>query len=703
MQRLSILLMVIFLICGGRTATAQRDPLNIATPAEKLDSVPAVDTALMTGDSLHSLLPVKVYSRSPQSKDKLICVLQCINPVQIITRENPGWQDGLSVADAIRFFSGTQLKDYGGVGGLKTIDVRSMGTNHTAIMLDGVPLDNVQNGQVDLGKYALDNLSSISLYNNQNSQVFQPARAFASSASIYLTSRMPALDSSHPQVARLTLKTGSFGLWSPSAYYATRLSGIWRMRVNGSALFSQGDYPFTYSNSVYDTTLHRENGDVQSYHAGLGLEGDFKDSSQLSLSIYGFRRQMGLPGAIVSNRFTNQERQDENNYFIQANYLRPIGKRDQLKLLFKYNYDYLRYSNPGIQKLYITEADTLQGPLTNHYRQRSFYGSLANMYAITAFWRADFSADLTYDRLQTDLYGFPRPSRWTAYLAAASQLELGQWQVAGNILSTMVRDRVEAGPGAPDKNEWTPSLSLSWKPFMHSDLKIRGFYKRIFRMPTFNDLYYTQLGETNLKPEYTTQYDLGATYIKSLQGIWQSVLLQADVYYNQVRNKIVAIPTTSLFRWQMANLGLVHIKGLDLTAKTALAFHDWQLTAGLQYTYQKAEDYTDAQTLTYKNQLPYIPVHSGSLVLDAAYRKFSLKYSFLYDGERYSQSYNSLVNYVPAWYTHDLAVLYKCRINKNQQAIILLSVDNLLDQDYDVIVNYPMPGRNFKIGVTLQL
>ncbi|HTN37027.1 MAG TPA: hypothetical protein VL053_08115, partial [Arachidicoccus sp.] len=98
MQRLCILLMVIFLICGGRTATAQRDPLNIATPAEKLDSVPAVDTALMTGDSLHSLLPVKVYSRSPQSKDKLICVLQSINPVQIITRENPGWQDGLSVA-----------------------------------------------------------------------------------------------------------------------------------------------------------------------------------------------------------------------------------------------------------------------------------------------------------------------------------------------------------------------------------------------------------------------------------------------------------------------------------------------------------------------------------------------------------------------------------------------------------------------------
>ena len=57
-----------------------------------------------------------------------------------------------SVADAMRYFSGVQLKDYGGVGGVKTVDVRSMGTNHLAVSYDGIVLGNAQNGQTDLGQ-----------------------------------------------------------------------------------------------------------------------------------------------------------------------------------------------------------------------------------------------------------------------------------------------------------------------------------------------------------------------------------------------------------------------------------------------------------------------------------------------------------------------------------------------------------------------
>ena len=61
-------------------------------------------------------------------------------------------QRSVNLADAIRDFSGIQLRDYGGVGGLKTVNVRSLGSAHTAIFLDGVPIDNAQNMQVDLGR-----------------------------------------------------------------------------------------------------------------------------------------------------------------------------------------------------------------------------------------------------------------------------------------------------------------------------------------------------------------------------------------------------------------------------------------------------------------------------------------------------------------------------------------------------------------------
>jgi outer membrane cobalamin receptor len=66
--------------------------------------------------------------------------------------------NALNVADALRYFSGVQLKDYGGVGGIKTINVRSMGSQHTAVYYNGVQLGNAQNGQVDLGRFSLDNM-----------------------------------------------------------------------------------------------------------------------------------------------------------------------------------------------------------------------------------------------------------------------------------------------------------------------------------------------------------------------------------------------------------------------------------------------------------------------------------------------------------------------------------------------------------------
>ncbi len=63
-----------------------------------------------------------------------------------------------SVADALRYFSGVQIKDYGGVGGLKTVNIRSMGTNHMGVYYNGIELGNAQNGQIDLGKFSMENL-----------------------------------------------------------------------------------------------------------------------------------------------------------------------------------------------------------------------------------------------------------------------------------------------------------------------------------------------------------------------------------------------------------------------------------------------------------------------------------------------------------------------------------------------------------------
>lgn len=111
-------------------------------------------------------------------------------PSQKLTGEELKVSTAFSVADAIRYFSGVQIKDYGGIGGLKTVDIRSMGTNHMGIFYDGIQLGNAQNGQIDLGKFSLDNIEEISLYNGQKRRFFNRLN-IGCRGTVYLRSRKP--------------------------------------------------------------------------------------------------------------------------------------------------------------------------------------------------------------------------------------------------------------------------------------------------------------------------------------------------------------------------------------------------------------------------------------------------------------------------------------------------------------------------------
>lgn len=134
-----------------------------------------------------------------------------------------------SVADALRYFTGVQVKDYGGIGGIKTVNIRSMGTNHVGVFYNGVQLGNAQNGQVDLGRYSLDNVESISLYNGQKSDIFQTAKDFSASSAIYVTTRRPRF------TGRKTLQCGyadahrQFRVGKPFASLGTE---AWRQHIS---------------------------------------------------------------------------------------------------------------------------------------------------------------------------------------------------------------------------------------------------------------------------------------------------------------------------------------------------------------------------------------------------------------------------------------------------------------------------------------
>lgn len=603
-----------------------------------------------------------------------------------------------SVADALRYFSGIQIKDYGGIGGLKTVNIRSMGSQHVGVFFDGIQIGNAQNGTVDLGRFSLDNMEAISVYNGQKSSIFQSAKDFASASALYMETRRPRFDSIRTDNFKATLKGGSFKTVNPSLLWEHKFGRRIRSSLNTEYMYTSGEYRFSYAKADgYDTTEVRKNGDVRLFRAEAALFGDL-DDGEWRAKAYFYDSERGYPGYIdrnIPDRIRNQDRQWDTNFFLQGSLTRKPLPFYTFFIKGKYAYDYLHYFSDEEDSMYID----------NRYHQQEAYVSSAHMFSIFPWWSANLSVDAQWNRLEADLVDFVYPKRYTVLAAAATSLQFSRISVQGSLLYTHVTDITKwKGTEAGAKNEFTPTAIVSWKPLRRHDLSLRGFYKRIFRMPTFNDLYYTDMGNPALLPETTTQYNVGAVYDRTrTEGIFRNLHLNADVYYNDVRNKIVSWPQGPQFRWTTINLGRVDIRGVDAGAACTLAFpHEWTLTGKLQYTYQEAIDVTNPSDTYYRDQIPYIPWHSGSAIIALSWGTWSLGYSFIYVGERYNQQENIIYNHTQPWYTSDMTLMKEIRWGKARLRFTA-EVNNLLDQDYDVILNYPMPMRNYKFGLAVEL
>ena len=642
-------------------------------------------------DTLLKLKEVTIYSNRMQKK---------MSPVQILSGKELEKLNVYSVADALRYFSGVQIKDYGGIGGLKTVNIRSMGSHHVGVFYDGIELGNAQNGVVDLGRFSLDNMEVISLYNGQKSAIFQPAKDYSSASAIYMQTRKPLFKGEKKNNLNIGVKGGSFSTINPSLLWEHRFNERISSSISTEYMYTSGRYKFTYAKKDgYDTTAVRQNGDVRM----LRLENAFfgkVPKGEWKAKAYLYNSERGYPGAAVREelgKFRHQDRQWDTNLFVQGSFQNYFKPWYSLLANGKYAYDYLHYlSDPRL--------DVTTMYVDNYYRQQEIYASAAHLFTIYPWWSMSLSNDFQWNTLRADLIDFVYPTRNTILTSAATSFDFNRLMLQASLLYTHIDDNTRTkGANAGTKNKYTPSVIATWQPLTKLPLNVRAFYKKVFRMPTLNDLYYTFIGNKDLKPEYTTQYDVGITFSHTWNNHWlKSLDLQIDGYYSEVDDKIIAMPTSNQFRWTMINLGHVEIRGLDAAIRGEWGFGKVELSTLFNYTYQKAQDFTDPTSEWYGGQIPYIPWHGGSIILNGSYQTWSCNYSFIYTGERYEAVANIPENYAQPWYTHDFSLSKTFQWGKTGIRVTA-EINNIFNQQYEVVQCYPMPGTSFKIKLNVML
>jgi outer membrane cobalamin receptor len=295
---------------------------------------------------------------------------------------------------------------------------------------------------------------------------------------------------------------------------------------------------------------------------------------------------------------------------------------------------------------------------------------------------------------------FVNPHRITLLSALSGKLEIKQFTAVTGLLHTLAFHWVEKETAAQPTNNAAPYLNLSFKPLKRENFYIRFFYKYSFRMPTFNDLYYRETGNISLKPEKGHQLNSGLTYLKYWMDKWM-LSATCDVYYNMVLDKIVAIPNKNLFIWSMLNFGKVEIVGIDVNL---IGGFKWSKKGKLEltghYTFQRAIDLTDKNSKSYKHQIPYTPRHTGSatLLLSTAWINFS--YTLLISGERYMLPLNRPANRLAPYLDHSIALTHEFKL-KTVTLGLKAELLNIANTQYEIIRNYPMQGRSFRVGIWL--
>ncbi|MBQ0015716.1 MAG: TonB-dependent receptor plug domain-containing protein, partial [Bacteroidales bacterium] len=620
-------------------------------------------------------------------------ITRSVANTQVINEEQLLQQGALQLSDAVRHLAGVTLKDYGGIGGVKTISMRGLGSQFTTLCIDGVSVSDNRNGQPDLGRFLLTNTSYVSA--TTNSSTLKSARAAAAGSVMNMQSTPPTFFATQRTNLKAHFEAGSFGLISPGILLEQKLGNRTTLSVSGSHTTSKGNYPFKQYLSTSNTgnylQLRRDHAASRLTTIEANLFHTFDPRRQLIVKNHFSSSLTQLPGAVsLYNTAIGSEHTTQQLFFSQARFTHLMGNQEELdktklQLIGKYQYCHDTYTDSAI-----VAAD---GVLHNHYTQQEGYLSAAMSHKPIRWLTLHAAADGAINTLESNLTENNDVERLSALTVIGFEAKHDKLTIDAKGIGLISHENAKtSGTTAPTKttsyHRLSPNIGINFKPLKNSNLRLRYHFKETYRLPNFSELYFLTTSQ-DLRPERALQNNAGITFVTgSDSSLIRYVEFTADGYFNKVSDKITDIPTNNMFVWSMVNLGLAHITGCDIKATLNATFNEIDLRLDLNYSFQYAVDKTDPNGKTYYHQIPYTPMHSGGAMLYITTPWLEVGYDLTAVGRRYSGRQNSSSTLLDGYIDQGISLARSFNL-KFGSIRVAARVLNLFDVQYEVIRSYP--------------
>lgn len=594
----------------------------------------------------------------------------------------------------LQYTSGVAIRDYGGLGGMKTLSMRGLGGEHTQLVMNNQPVHSAQTGQTDFGLVQLDNVEEITIVVGDHEDFLRPVSSQLMGSSIHVTTFENAFTSSRMNV-RASSTIGSFGQ-KEGVFGIKKGRDNFFLATTGKYRDVVGNYPYQIQTAAGIAERERENNAFNEYLIAVG--GGYKTTNSengnrhmVKINAQFDGADKALPGAVILYNNTADEILQTDNYRMGGTYS-FYGDQFNSRVYFTHYVQSLRYFDPTYFNA--------QGFLDNRFSTRTSSGGANVVYNLKNL-QFGVGSSLENSALISSRADIGLPNRNVANNMASIQYDNKWVDIKTSIFHQFFQDQNRALTHGKKYHRFNPQISITSGDSLFNNITLKAWYKQSMRPPSFNELYYSQIGNLSLEPEETQQLNVGILFFKKFKSI--QVNGSVNGYSNRVTNKILALPTQNLFVWSISNIGRVHVLGSDFEFGIQQRLSkdvSWGITSTA--TFQRVTDQSDSMSPTFGHQISYTPTFTGSTTLTARYKKLALHGTFYYVGERYSLNQNIAANRLPPFQVIDISASYTIKFKEKHSLRLQAGVRNIANTSYSFIRSFIMPGRNYFLKLSYE-
>lgn len=595
----------------------------------------------------------------------------------------------VSVGNLLSSKPGIFTKSYGSEGSLQTISIRGAGSEYTSVFINGVNYNNSLNGVFDFSKFSSDEIAEIIIKKGND---FDPLNNNSFGGVIELI----PFEKNDTLKSQFKFQTGSFGY---QAFHLKTAGSFLNnyYKINLTHKSANNDYKYSFNNE----TAFRKNSDVNQNSFNLAVVNHlnvFNKPFIINSFISFLDKKLGLPNFVSTNRHHDSgTREREKTLTSTFNTKAFIADEIYLNAIFGLHHNHLSIDDPLLSinlktKYFDLKDNSINSKVFLNIQANKFFISGGVSAVLENFDKNEKREDQNsiFENLNRKTFSSNFKVNYTDLVTRDITLNSALF-LSYNFVSNIYKSKSQSYQFPNFR------IGVSFKSNQHnlitfanagSGIRVPNFYEY-----SFNKL--TSLSGKELEPEKIFNYEIGSRFEN------ENVMIEFTYFTFDVQNKIIWRPQRVAF-FSPINSGKVKSSGIELSFERLKISNNFYFGANYTMTNALKKTRLSHSDNSYNKQIPYIPRHKASISINFVSKFFETDFNANYYGKRYTTEDNDdLFSLEPVVISNISTTVHK-NIRQFSFRINFL-VQNLFNTSYQLIQSFPMPGREYRLTIQMEV